>query len=77
MGSEMCIRDRLNVLAQMSAGESAVPRPVRVNDVVRELQQQSSMPLDMADINEALQALSVEGTVQLTGDRERRSVRLV
>ena len=67
----------LNVLAQMSAGESAVPRPVRVNDVVRELQQQSSMPLDMADINEALQALSVEGTVQLTGDRERRSVRLV
>ena len=43
MGSEMCIRDRV----------------------------------EPAELNEALQALEAEGTVQLAGDRERRTVRLL
>ena len=66
----------LNVLTQLG-GEGAVPRPVRVADVARVLREQSSIPPDAADVNDALRELSNEGVVQLSGERDRRTVRIL
>lgn len=65
----------LNVLSTMVGGTGT--RPVRLADLVRTLREQSSVAVDTAELQNALQSLEAEGIVQLAGDRERRTVRLM
>lgn len=64
----------LNVLTNMAGGGT---RPVRLADVVRTLREQSSTPIDTAELHNALQVLEAEGIIQLAGDRERRTIRFM
>lgn len=64
----------LNVLVGMPGGGT---RPVRLADLVRLLKEQSSLSIDTAELQNALRILEAEGVVQLAGDRERRTVRLM
>lgn len=52
-------------------------RPVRLTDILHTFREQSSMPVELADLNAALQSLETEGVIQVAGDRDRRVVRIV
>lgn len=68
----------LTVLAQLAQGTSGTTsRPVRLADLVRTLREQSSVAVDTAELQDALRTLEAEGTVQIAGDRDRRTVRLM
>lgn len=64
----------LNVMSNLAGGGT---RPVRLADAVRALREQSSTPIDTAELHNALQVLEAEGVIQLAGDRERRTIRFL
>ena len=66
----------LSVIQTLAQG-GGQSRPVRVTELLHSIREQSSVMVEPAELNEALQALEAEGTVQLAGDRERRTVRLL
>lgn len=67
----------LAMLERMGSADGAFVRPVRVAELAREFREQSTVPVDSAELNEVLRALEIEGRVQLAGERERRTVRLL
>ena len=66
----------LSVIQTLAQG-GGQSRPVRVTELLHSIREQSSVMVEPTELNEALQALEAEGTVQLAGDRGRRTVRLL
>lgn len=52
-------------------------RGVRWADLVKQLGDQSSVPVDTNEFSEAIRALETEGIVRVMGDRERRTIKKV
>ena len=46
-------------------------------EVVKQLQSQSSVPVDSAEFNDVVRGLESEGVVKVVGERERRVIRKV
>ena len=67
----------LAMLERMGSADGSFVRPVRIAELVREFREQSSVPIDTAELSDVLRALEIEGRVQLAGERDRRTVRLL
>jgi len=52
-------------------------KPWRWADLSKSLQQQSSVPVDNAELSEVIKALEGEGSVRVSGQGHGRSLRLV
>ncbi|KAF8513549.1 MCM-domain-containing protein [Hysterangium stoloniferum] len=52
-------------------------RGVRWSEAVKQLTNQSSIPVDNAEFNDTVRALEAEGVVKVVGERERRVIRRV
>lgn len=50
-------------------------RNVKWNEVVRQLNEQSSVKVDTADFNEVIKILENEGLIKVIGEREKRVIR--
>lgn len=71
------LRSELYSLVAQLARSGGKMRPVRLTDILHTFREQSSMPVELADLNAALQSLETEGVIQVAGDRDRRVVRIV
>ena len=60
--------------ASMTGGAA---RAVRYNDIAKNLQNQSTVPIDPTELYTLVRTLESEGIVKLVGDRERRTVRRI
>lgn len=58
-------------------GSGSTSRPVRVTELVRAFREQSSVTIDTNELHDAIRSLEAEGTLQLAGERDRRTVRLL
>ncbi|WFD22540.1 DNA helicase [Malassezia equina] len=67
----------LSIVTQLAGAGGGTSRPVRLTEIVRAFREQSSIAVDMPELSEALRMLEAEGVVQVAGDRERRTVRLM
>ncbi|KAF6751638.1 cell division control protein 54 [Ephemerocybe angulata] len=66
---------RKAVLDMISAGGKN--RNIKWSDVVRQLNEQSSVKVDTADFNEVIKALENEGLIKVVGEREKRVIRKI
>ena len=71
------LRSELYSLVAQLARSGGKMRPVRLTDILHTFREQSSMPVELADLNAALQSLETEGVIQVACDRDRRVVRIV
>jgi DNA replication licensing factor MCM4 len=66
-------KEVLNILDASTSGG----RGVKWNDVMSQLESQSSIWIDAAAFSEVVRALESEGVVKVVGDRDRRTIRRV
>ncbi|KAN0063204.1 MCM DNA helicase complex subunit [Thecaphora frezii] len=82
-------RELLQLLDQLGGGgnrggaaeggpsSQAATRAVRYADLVKALNEQSSVPVDPTDLYEVVRTLESEGVVKTAGERERKTVRRI
>lgn len=79
-------REFLSLLDSMGGTSSAVSggsresgpaRAVRYAEIARALGEQSTVPIDAAELAELVRTLEQEGVVRSAGERERRTVRKI
>jgi DNA replication licensing factor MCM4 len=66
-------REVLAMLDEMTRSGGAA----RYSEVVKRINEQSSMPVDMIDLNEVFKSLEQEGLVSISGEGARRSIRRI
>lgn len=66
---------RREVLAILEGAKGV--RGVKWAEVARMLGEQSSIPVDAAELGEAVRSLETEGVVKVMGDREKRTIKKV
>lgn len=73
-------REVLQLLEQLGGGGAAAgaaPRPVRYADMAKQLNEQSTVPVDASELYELVRTLESEGLVKTAGERERKTIRRV
>lgn len=77
-------REVLQLLDEMGGGGGAGGangggggRPVRYQDMARQLNEQSTVPVDATELYELVRSLEAEGLVKTLGERERKTVRRI
>ncbi|KAL4402496.1 MCM DNA helicase complex subunit [Malassezia pachydermatis] len=67
----------LTIVSQLAQATGSTSRAVRLADIIRTFREQSSIAIDTSEVQEALRSLEAEGVIQVAGDRDRRTVRLM
>lgn len=57
--------------------ETSGNRGIRWSEAIKQLANQSSIPVDTTEFNDTVRSLETEGIVKVVGERERRIIRLI
>ncbi|PWN25165.1 putative replication licensing factor MCM4 [Jaminaea rosea] len=70
-------REVLQLLEEMGGGSAAAGggKAVRYQDMARQLNEQSTVPVDASELYELVRSLEAEGVVKTAGERERKTIR--
>ena len=72
-----CLDGGVGAGAGAGTGGGAGASAVRVVELVRRVEEGSSIPVETSEVNEVLRTLEAEGLVQISGEGGRKSVRRV